>query len=170
MFHETGLCLGGGLQDETYQCLEQIHDDLEEVDSFHSSLIVRVASRVEGADTCSVSGPLVLPEILIGLIVTVPVRIHVVQELGGAVFLNERSDIIIVTARVAVFRVVSITVIWPQSMDTPGVCGAYELLSVLTYGFRLSLSYAMPSCAHITSCDEFRTKDFDESTYLRHCR
>lgn len=109
--------------EQTYQRLEQINSDLEKVNSLDTGLVVRVARRLNGGDTSSVGGPLVLPEFLIGLVVAVPVRVHVVQELRRAVLLDKRGDIIVVTARVAVLRVGAIAVVGPQAVDTPGVGG-----------------------------------------------
>lgn len=110
----------------TYQRLEQIDSDLEKVDSFHSRLVVRVAGRLQRGDARAVGRPLVLPEFLVGLTVAVPVRLHVTQELRGAVFLNQRGEIVIVTTRVAILVVGSITVIGPQSVDTPRVGRTYR--------------------------------------------
>lgn len=106
---------------QTYQRLEQVHGDLEEIDRFGARFVVGVAGRVERGDARPVGVPLVLPELLVRLVVAVPVRLHVVQELRGAVLLDQRGEVVVLTARVAILVVGAVAVVGPQPVDTPRI-------------------------------------------------
>lgn len=104
---------------KAYQCQKQIHRSLEEVDSLDSGLVVCITSGVQSGNTRSVSSPLVLPELLICLVVAVPVGLHVVQELCGAVLLDQGCDVRIGTSGVTVLRVGTIAIVRPKSVNAP---------------------------------------------------
>lgn len=102
-----------------YQRQEQIHRDLEEVDSLNSSLVVCITAGVQSGNAGSMLSPLVFPEFLVCLIVTVPVGVHIIQELGGTIGLDQGCDISILARRITFLRVGTVAIVRPKSVNSP---------------------------------------------------
>lgn len=93
--------------------MEQSDYLLEEVHSLITGLIVGIARRVNGIDAGAVSSPLMLPESLVGLIVALPVGLHVGQQIGFTGVLKQSRDVRVVTRRVTVGTVGTIAIVGP---------------------------------------------------------
>lgn len=95
------------------QALEQIHHLLEEITHFLLRLVIGVAGRLDRVQTGAVLAPFVLPE---GLVVPVdvnPVLVHVGEELGAILRLQDLGDIGVGAAGVTVGLVGAVTVVGP---------------------------------------------------------
>lgn len=96
------------------QRLEKRDNLSEEVDSFVTSLVISVARGVDSVDTSAVLGPLALPETLTGLVITLPVSLHVVEQLGLAGSFEETGDVLVSSRFVAIFLVVAAALVGPM--------------------------------------------------------
>ena len=117
--------------------LEKSHGLVEEI--YHLLLwnVVGVAARFQSADAGSVLAPFVLPEGLIRCSLVFPVGIHVVEEVGGASRGKDGADVGIRTRSVAVGVVGAIAVVWPETVNGPGICRALGRATVPELSLRL---------------------------------
>ena len=63
---------------------EKVHRLLEVIDHFFLRRITGIALCPQGADACAVLVPLVFPELLVIALVVLPVRVHIIEEVGLA--------------------------------------------------------------------------------------
>lgn len=104
---------------------EQRYSPLDIISGLSTGSVAGVAIRLQGADASAVLVPLVLPQRFIIAVVTHPVLVDVRQGRIAEELGHDASDVTVFTARVAELRVCAVTVIGPETMDSPGV---YTLL------------------------------------------
>lgn len=94
--------------------LEQIHHFLEEITHFLLRLIVAVAAWVNCVQTSTVLAPFMLPERLVVSVDVHPVLVHVVDEIGTALRVENGRDVGVGTVGVTIGLVGAITVVGPD--------------------------------------------------------
>ena len=87
------------------ESLEELDSASEEIRSFLSILVVRVAVRVEGGDASAVLAPFVLPEGLVLTLVVLPVFLHVVKSLSSSIGGENIADVCVGSGSIALRRV-----------------------------------------------------------------
>ena len=95
------------------QGLEERNNLVEVVNNLVTCVVVAVAAWLQGADAGSVGVPLVLPEGFGGLVVALPVGLHVGEEIILTGIREDVGDARVVSALVAVLGVGTITPIGP---------------------------------------------------------
>lgn len=135
-----GVGLGGGGDDAgggepvvRRQRLEEADGPREVVGHLVRGAVAGVALGVQRADARAVLAPLVLPEGLVVALVVLPVRLHRPERAGGPL-LQDRGDVGVLPALVAVLLVRPVAVIGPVGCDgelncfIPSVCSACLLI------------------------------------------
>jgi len=103
------------------QGLEKINGSLEEICSFLSSRVSRVATGLERADACPMLAPFMRPERGIITSGVLPVRVHVVQDILLAEGSQKRLDLgsSVRSTCVTISIVSPVAVIGPKPVDGP---------------------------------------------------
>ena len=96
------------------QGFEEVNCCLEVVDYLFLGRVVCVALRVQGADTCAVFLPFVVPKGLVVALVVFPVGVHVGEQIGLARSGYDGGDVGVGASRVAVGVVGAVAVIRPS--------------------------------------------------------
>ena len=77
-----------------WQRLKKIDSSVVELNKLLALLIAGVTVRLECADACAVSLPLVLPQLFISVALVLPVLVHVVEKIVGAELLENAFGIV----------------------------------------------------------------------------
>lgn len=127
------------------EALEKINSLLEIITDFFLGLVVGVAARLDGVDASAYiiisawSGlpdrhkrtmlvPLVLPEALVITLVVLPVGLHVGQQLGPALRLEDLCDVRILARRIAELLVGAVAVVRPALIVSGHIFYYFPLL------------------------------------------
>jgi len=111
--------------------LEQSNNPLEECNSLSArGAAGREARRLQCAVASSMGGPLVLPESFVTFVVADPVFLHERQGGTSALRVQQVSNVRVITARITVFGIGAIAVVWPETVYSPAIAGTRRRMRV----------------------------------------
>jgi len=124
----VGVGLGGAGSDTSTsepivggQIFEQRDSGVEEVHKLVFLFVVVVAVGIQGGVTSSVLAPFVLPERLVIALVVLPVGLHIAQDITMTFVQKDATNIGICSRAIACSFVRAITVVRPQTVNSPGL-------------------------------------------------
>jgi hypothetical protein len=103
------------------QAFEQINSLLEEIDNFFLRRISCVATCLESTNTGTVFWPFMLPEALIITVDIDPISVHISEEISLAIWLENSGNVCVCARRITAGIIGTITVIWPETVNSPRV-------------------------------------------------